>query len=495
MAESVTATILVTDIVGSTELRVRIGEERADQLRRTHDDLTRTAIEGNGGTLIKGLGDGALALFTGAADAVAAAVALQQAAYAHSRSAPDEALEIRAGLSSGDVTLEDGDCFGTPVVEASRLCGIAAGGQVLAAQVVRQLARGRGGHVFRSAGERELKGFPEPVPVVVVGWEPPAVEGGGIRFPSRLAPQAAFPFSGRSAQRERLLHAWKEAATGERQVVLVSGEPGIGKTRLVAEAARTVYDQGGVVLFGRCDEDLGLGFQPYVETLEQVVTSGATAAALGRYGGDLVRLVPDLGERIGDLNPPLQSDPETERYRLHDAVVSWLTSMSSDSGVLLVLDDLHWAEKPTLLLLRHLIRAPEPMRLLVVATYRDSDLDRTHPLAEMLADLRREAGVERLALVGLDVEGVMELLANISDGRMDERARDLAQLLYAETEGNPLFVQEILLSLVESGAVVQRDGLWTTDLDLGDLGIPQGVREAIGRRLSRLSDEANHVLA
>lgn len=495
MAESQTATILITDLVGSTELRVRLGEERAEVLRRQHDELLRTALEAAGGTVIKGLGDGVLAMFAGAADAVGAAVAIQQAAYAHNREAPGEPLDIRIGLSAGDVSVENGDCFGTPVVEASRLCAAATGAQILAAEVVRVLARGRGGHVFIAGGERELKGLPEPVPVVTVRWDPPEPAEARIPFPARLAPQAAgLPFSGRGPQFEALVQAWKETATDEHRVVLVSGEPGIGKTRLAAEVARQVHDLGGIVLFGRCDEDMGVAFQPFVGALEQVMSSGLSAEALGRHAGELVRLVPGLARKLPGLEPPLQSDPETERYRLFDAVAAWLGALSSPAGVLLVLDDLHWAEKPTLLLLRHLVRSPEPMRLFVIGTYRDTDLDRTHPLAEVLADLRREPGVQRLALSGLDVNGITELLASASGERMDDRASELAQILWSETEGNPFFVQEVLLSLVESGRLIQREGVWTTDLEVSELGIPEGVRETVGRRLSRLSDSANVVL-
>ena len=495
VANSQTATILVTDLAGSTELRVRLGEERADQVRRAHDQLLRHVVEAEGGTVIKGLGDGILAMFASASNAVSAAVAIEQAAYAHNRAAPEAPLTIRIGLSAGDVSLEDGDCFGTPVVEASRLCAAANGAQILAAELVQRLGRGRGGHIFTAGGERDLKGLPEPLPVVIVGWEPPELFAGGAPFPTRLAPQAVLPFSGRTAQVEALLQAWKLAAGGERRVVLVSGESGIGKTRLAAEVARHAYDEGGVILFGRCDEDIGMGYQPFVEALQQLVSCGPSAAPWGRHAGELVRLVPDLTLTIPGLDPPLQSDPETERYRLFDAVSAWLGALSSASGVVLVLDDLQWAEKPTLLLVRHLIRSAEPMRLLVIATYRDTDLDRTHPLAEVLADLRREPGVELLALGGLDVDGVSELLTNASDGRMDDRAGELAQLLWSETEGNPFFVQEILVNLVESGAILQRDGIWTTDLEVSELGVPQGVREAVGRRLSRLSESANAVLS
>ena len=204
---------------------------------------------------------------------------------------------------------------------------------------------------------------------------------------------------------------------------------------------------------------------------------------------------PLLPQQIPAVDPPLKSDPETERYRLFDAVAAWLAALSTRTPVLLVLDDLHWAEKPTLLLLRHVVRSPEPLRLLVVGTYRDTDLDRSHPLGEVLADLRRDRAVERLALGGLDVAGITELMANAAGDRMDLRIAELAQLLWSETEGNPFFVQEILLSLVESGRLVQRDGVWTTDLEIAELGIPEGVREVVGRRLSRLSEAANTVLS
>jgi class 3 adenylate cyclase len=495
MADSHTATILVTDLVGSTELRVELGEERADELGRAQDELLRAAVEGNGGSVVKRLGDGVLAMFDSASDAVTAAVAVQQAAYAHTRAAPDQPLDIRVGLSAGDVTLEDDDCFGTPVVEACRLCTAAVGGQILVAELVRLLARGRGGHVFTAAGERELKGLPEPVPVVTVGWDPPELTGTHLPFPARLTPQAPLPFSGRGAELDPLVHTWKEVAAGDKRVVLISGEPGIGKTRLAAEVARGAHDAGAAVLYGRCDEDMGVPFQPFVEALKQVVEAGHGAEQLGHHAGELVRLVPDLARSVPDLEPPLSSDPETERYRLFDAVAAWLAALAEPAGVVLVLDDLHWAEKPTLLLLRHLIRAPDAMRVLVLGTYRDTDLDRAHPLAEVLADLRREPGVTRLALSGLDVEGIAELLASASGERMDLRAGELAELLWAETEGNPFFVQEVLRSLVESGSLVQRDGVWTTDLEISELGISEGVREVVGRRLSRLSETANSVLA
>ena len=177
-----------------------------------------------------------------------------------------------------------------------------------------------------------------------------------------------------------------------------------GKTRLATALAGRPTPTARVVLAGRCDEDLGVPFQPFVEALQHYVAHAADPR-LGRFGGELARLVPEIADDVPGLAPPLRSDPETERYRLFDAVAAWLADVSAEAPVLLVLDDLQWAAKPTLLLLRHVLRSAEPLRLLVVATYRDSDLGRDNPLTEFLADLRRLDGVERLSLTGLDGAG------------------------------------------------------------------------------------------
>jgi class 3 adenylate cyclase/tetratricopeptide (TPR) repeat protein len=495
MTGTQTVTVLVTDLVSSTELRVALGEDRAEALRRRHDALLAQAVTGHQGTLVKGLGDGVLALFPSAADAIAAAVVMQQSVDVEwARS--DAGLAIRVGVSAGDVTLENGDCFGTPVVEASRLCAVAQGGQILVAELVRLLARGRGDHTFEDAGLRELKGLPDAVPTFTVGWE--RLPGAGsVPMPAPLNTRE-IALVGRAVELEGALRAWKSALEGDRQVVLLAGEPGIGKTRLAAEVAGIASRSGAVVLYGRCDEGMGVAFQPFVEALSHLVDSGeddALAGWLGRHPGDLVRLVPELAERLPTLEPPLRSDPETERYRLFDAVTSWLTATAAPSGLVLVLDDLHWAEKPTLLLLRHLIRSSGPMRLLVVGTYRDTDLDRAHPLASLLADFRREPDVERIAVEGLDPTGVAGMLEAAAGHDLDEQAEELARAIWGETEGNPFFVGEVLRSLVESAAIFQRDGRWTSDLSIDQIAIPEGVREVIGRRLGRLSDDANLVLS
>ena len=475
------ATILVTDLVGSTDLRSRLGEDAADRLHRLHERLLRDVVEDHNGVVVKGLGDGVLASFTGAADAVAAAVAAQQAADSHSKRHPDEMLVLRVGLSAGDVTMEeDGDRIGTPVIEAARLCAAASGGQILAAELVRLLTRGRGGFTFVSIGHLELKGLPEPVAVVEIPWQQTA--DAEIPFPPLLSAGISFRFAGRAAELELLHRAWKVAASGERQAVLIAGEPGVGKTRLATEFARQVHDSGGVVLYGRCEEGLSVPYAPFVEALDwfsEHVPAAALRSRLGRFSGELARLLPELAGRVSGLDPPLQSDPETEQFRLFEALASWLSSAGEPGGLLLIIDDLHWAAVPTLTLLAHVLRSGRPGPLLVVGTFRDTEVGQGHPLAPVLGDLRRTAGVERVSLTGLTVDELAEFLQGVPEA---QRSQALAASLYEGTEGNPFFVGEVLRQIVESGVAVAA------------LPTPESVREVIVTRVARLSPLARDLL-
>jgi hypothetical protein len=160
-----------------------------------------------------------------------------------------------------------------------------------------------------------------------------------------------------------------------------------------------------------------------------------------------------------------------------------------------VLDDLHWADPPTLALLRHLVHETANDRIMVLGTYRDTDLDRSHPLAGALAELRRLGSVQRIAIDGLDRDGVAQLLERAAGHDLDDAGQALADAVFAETSGNPFFVGEIVRNLVETGALVVRDGRWTSDLTLADVGLPEGVREVVGRRISRLDDDTQRALS
>ena len=278
------------------------------------------------------------------------------------------------------------------------------------------------------------------------------------------------PFVGRGRELERLFSAWQTALAGVTNAVLIAGEPGVGKTRLAGEWSRQAYDQGALVLYGRCDEDLGAPYQPFAEALRSLVPCLGSGRLRGLRGVEaLLPLVPGLTDVLPDVAAPTRADPDTERYALFDAVVALLGIAAAGAPVVLILDDLHWAAKPTLLLLRHLLRFGEQSRVQIVGTYRSTDLDRSHPLAAMLADLHRDGTANRIALGGLDEDDVTAYVAEA--GYDDE---ELARALASVTGGNPFFLIEALRHVDESG------GHWDPST------LPQGVREAVSRRLSRL---------
>ena len=499
MAKTETVTILFTDMVGSTALSSRLEPDAADKLRQDHFSLLRQALAASEGIEIKNLGDGIMAVFASPSAAVACAVTMQQAVHRENRTSPNP-LGLRIGLSGGEVTTEDDDYFGDPVVEAARLCALCDGGQILAAAAVRVMAGRRSPHAFGDVGDRELKGLPEPVPVCEVDWTPVAGFS-GIPLPDRLvAPSnALFAFVGHEAEVATLEAAAKAAGEAARRTVFLSGEPGIGKTSLCRVIARAVHERGMPVLYGRSDEEFTAAYQPFAEALAHLVVhcdEDLLREHVAENGGIVLGLVPALAKRLPDVQGAHSADPDSERARLFSAVVSLLALASSTSGLLLVLDDLHWADKATLQLLRHIASSTKLTRVMIVGTYRDSDLAAGSALADTLASLRREADIERIDIVGLEDVEIVELMEQVAGHAMDMHGVDLAHAVRAETDGNPFFTTELLRHLGETGLVRQDEtGRWVASDDLYVRGLPQSVREVVGQRVDRLGDECRRVLS
>ena len=493
-----TATILYTDVVGSTQLRARLGDVEADLLRRRHDEILAASVAKHGGSVVKGLGDGILAAFGSTAEAVNAAHEIQRGIDRANRQARDDRrIEVRVGISAGDVSWEDGDCHGTPVVTAARLCDRADGGQILCDDLVRGLARGRTELSFVLVGEVELKGLPEPVIAFEVPWT--AALTAAAPLPAPLRRQGGeLPFAARESERLRLTEAWKRAQVDRATTVLLAGEPGIGKTRIASELARQAHEEGALVVLGRCDEHVAAPHAPWTELLRSVVANAndeLIVEHVARHGGELCRLVPDLVRRAPDAPPPTATDPDTERLLLFDAVVDILQRVSEPQPVVALLDDAHWADAGTVNLLRHVVSHLDPdTHILVLVTYRDTDIDRSHPLSGALADLYRAAGAERISLRGLDEAGMRSFLEAAGGTPLESAGIELARRLAAETDGNPFFVTEVLRHLVETGALVQVDGVWVGTVAPGEAGLPEGVRDVVGQRLSRLSGPCNDLL-
>ncbi|WP_082990612.1 BTAD domain-containing putative transcriptional regulator [Mycobacterium sp. 1482292.6] len=490
-APSVTraVTFLLTDIEGSTAAWEADADAMAVALAR-HDELVEQVVTSRGGRLIKtrGEGDATFSVFDRPSAAASAAVELQDA-IAHEPWVSRDPIRVRMALHTGEVELRDGDYFGRAVNRVARLRSLAEGGQILCSGATAELVIDTLADdvLLTDLGMRQLKNLARPEHVfelrLETGVEQPEshrAEAAPLERPGLPAVLVGpGPFVGRGRELEGLLSAWQTALAGGVRTVLIAGEPGVGKTRLAGEWSQRAYELGAIVLYGRCDEDLGAPYQPFAEALRSLVPCMGPDRLRGLRGVEaLLSLVPGLADVVPDLVRPAHSDPDTERYALFDAVVALLETASTSAPVLLVLDDLHWAAKPTLLLLRHLLRFGDHARVQIVGTYRSTDLDRAHPLAATLADLHRDGTANRLNLGGLDEDDVTTYVAEA--GYDDE---ELAHALASVTGGNPFFLIEALRHVDESG------GVWDQST------LPQGVREAVSRRLSRLPVETNKALA
>ncbi|MEA2132000.1 MAG: hypothetical protein QOJ85_4891 [Solirubrobacteraceae bacterium] len=319
------------------------------------------------------------------------------------------------------------------------------------------------------------------VPSLIGGEDEPIV----LALPRPLHIPAGLPFVGREAELERLCACWTEPGGGGRSAVVIGGEPGIGKTRLASELAHQVHEEGALVLYGRCDEGLAVPYQPFLQALGAYVR----AAGLDRLRAQLGHLAPELGRmwpELAGLGDPFHGDAESERFALFEAIAALIEAATQERRVLLVLDDLHWAASPTLLLLRHLVRSERQLDVLLLGTHRHTELDGNQPLAQLLADLQRDASVERLSIGGLPEPAIAGLLEATGEYAPDKR-RELAHMLAAQTTGNPFFIRELLTHVTESATISSGHQRCDLDVTAVQLNAPEGLRHVIGQRVARLS--------
>ncbi|MDP6821955.1 MAG: protein kinase [Dehalococcoidia bacterium] len=300
-------------------------------------------------------------------------------------------------------------------------------------------------------------------------------------------------FVGRQAEMNQLKAALEDVLGGRGRLVTLMGEPGIGKTRTAEELVTYAGLRGAQVLWGRCYETGGQPpYWPWVQAIRGYIREmdeSELRRQMGSSASVVAEIVTDVKDRFPELQPPPQlDDPDSARFRLFDSITSFLKAASATRPFVIVLDDLHWSDRPSLTFLEFVAREIGQSRLLIVGTYRDMELNRRHPLTVTLGDLARERLYERVLLRGLseqDVSRFIEIAAGAAP------PAELSATVYRHTEGNPLFVTEVVRELVQSGELAQsreRGGsTWS-------VRIPEGVREVIGRRLDRLSERANEVL-
>jgi AAA ATPase domain len=293
-------------------------------------------------------------------------------------------------------------------------------------------------------------------------------------------------FVGREAERAVLRRLLERTLGGEGGVAMIGGALGVGKTRIAAEFAVEAAKRGFITLVGGCyDRENSLPFNPFVEILESAMAQSpsqqAFRAALGDDAAEMARLMPQLRRLFPDIPQPLEISPEQSRRILFNAVVELLGRTAATGPMLLLLEDLHWADEGTLSLLNHIARAISRMPVLVVGTFRDNEIDSAGPFARTLDELLRIHMLERISLRGLPQPAVAEMIEALSG---KEPPPKVVSLIYSGTDGNPFFVEELFRHLVERGKLIDAAGQFREDLILGEIDVPQrpapGYREASG---------------
>ncbi len=307
---------------------------------------------------------------------------------------------------------------------------------------------------------------------------------------------AADVFVGRHNEMDDLKAALEASLGGRGRMVMLVGEPGIGKTRTAQELTTYAGLRGAQVLWGRCHENRGAPpYWPWIQVIRSYVQEhepNQLGTEMGSGAADIAEIVSDVKERLPGLQPaaPL-GDLEQERFRLFDSITTFLKNASRSRPLVVILDNLHWADKPSLMLLEFL--APELVdgRLLVIGTYRDVDLSRQHPLAETLGELNRERLFERVLLRGLteeDTRNFIEIVSGVTP------AAGLVRTVHTQTEGNPWFLTEVVRLLAQEGELAAQSTGDRSASGGWEVRIPEGVREVIGRRLNRLTERCNQTL-
>ncbi|WP_310768124.1 ATP-binding protein [Mycobacterium sp. Z3061] len=309
-------------------------------------------------------------------------------------------------------------------------------------------------------------------------WVPPPL-------PAEVVVRRRGSFVGRAGELAALEQAWELVEKGDRQAIFVGGEPGAGKSRLVAAIAGSLADHGVAVLMGSCTADAGVPYEPFVEALDRLLSSnpaGAFAETLAEAGPQLSRLSSHVQRHSADT--AVTEHAGTGRRVLLDALTGFLRRLTRDRPIALMLDDLHWAQLPTLAMLEHVLAGCADVRMLVVATFRTTAPDRSDELVTRMAEMHRFDGVRRLDLDGLDTDAIAEFVCSTQRLARSE-LRTAAALLRDKTGGNPFFLTELCKDLERRGGVAALSS---------HRSVPSSIGDAIAGRLAGLGASVREIV-
>jgi len=484
-----TVAIMFTDVEGSTNLLSTRGFTESHEIMKAYETIVGEKIAEHAGRRIKGLGDGVMVSFGSTRHAVECAIDIQRAITDYSKANPQRRLRIRIGINTGEVVEEAGDFFGAAVNMAARVAGKAKGGQVLVSDVVRQLVGPVSEITFSYRGSYKLKGFPDR-------WRlHEATPGAAPAHIAAVVVPAGDGFVGREQERQDIKLVLDRATTGTGGIVLISGAPGIGATRLAAEAAAEAGRKGWTVVGGGCNEQADEPYSVFRQALAAAVAAAGQRPlyeVAGEAGPALLDLVPGLRAKMRGQPTPGPVPAERRREQLYKGVFDLLVACQGTRPLLVVLNDLQWADDGSVLLLRDLAERLGGSKIVILGTYWDTDLDPARPFTSVVSRLLRRRRAQRIPLGRLTDSEVEKMLTMIAGSTLTAVQTVGIQ---AATDGNPLFVEQSYLYTAESegmlGGVRARPVANFTE---EDLELAQSVRGLIGRRLERVSEPAHRML-
>jgi class 3 adenylate cyclase len=395
------AAILAADVAGYSRLMGIDEEGTLAALKAIRRELGDPKFEEHRGRIVKTTGDGLLVEFASVVDAVRCAVELQQGMAGRNAAVPTEKrIEFRIGINLGDVILDEGDIYGDGVNIAARLEALAEPGEICVSRVVRDQVRDKLDISFEDGGEQRVKNIARPVHVYripIAGHVAPAARqngdsGFGVRRPETFIPAPTDRFVGRQRELEVLRDAFEQACAGHGRIVMLAGEPGIGKTRTAQELTVHAARREAAVLWGRCHEESGAPpYWPWVQVIRASLRDADPdlLAGFGAAASDIADIVPEIRDLLPGLERPAPlGDPSEARFRMFESIRQLLASLCRRRTLLIVLDDVHWADAPSLRLLEFLAPELGDSRLLLVGTYRATELSRQHPLSKPWAPWR-----------------------------------------------------------------------------------------------------------
>ena len=500
------AAILAADVAGYSLLMNTDEDATYMAWRSARAEVIDPGIATGQGRIVKHTGDGFLAEFPTVLAAVECAVDIQQQMGLSNEGLENgRRFEFRIGINLGDIIVDSEDIHGDGVNIAARLEAIAdAGGVCISADVYRQV-RNKPGFEFEDLGEHSVKNIATPIQVYRVTRDErvdsaPDILTTSDPFPAdSAAKETESPLEamlehmmgskqqpptmmvGREAEKQSLSDAYQEAQQGSGNIALIRGEPGIGKSCLASTFAEELKSESTLVVYGQCHETLGSPpFWPWLQILRNLqLTDDSLGLSPAAIFGDLAA----ADKQQSRSSSLLSSDVGSEQFLLFSKIANVLAQYASQRTLILVIDDLHWADKSSLLLLSHICRRLSQQAMLVIGTYRDIEITRKHPLFESLGDISRQANLRRIPLKGLSEQDVSGFIENTVSQTLSP---EILKSLYDKTEGNPLFVSEV-------ARILQQENL---DRASGQVAIeiPEGIQEAIGRRLNQLSPQCNELL-